>query len=110
MELVPSNNCNFCNVKETPEHRLLTCRRAGEIWRYLDKKTGCNIQTIKDLFEREYSYETRALKLELISIILNDNNSESHVVIERATRFISSLRNHSATFTSTYNDKIGTAV
>jgi len=95
MGLMESNLCKFCNLKETADHRMIECERAKSIWEHLGSKSGGAVTELKDLFELDYDFEIRTLKLELISILLNDNISSSESVLNRSERYISILRGHS---------------
>jgi len=95
MGLANSNLCKFCNVKETPEHRLIECQRAKTIWETLGARTGGVVGEFKDLFELDYDFELRTLKLELISTLLNDSSNTSDFILNKSIRYISTLQKHS---------------
>jgi len=95
MGITESSKCNFCDTKETPEHRLILCIRAKEIWRSLEARTGSPVTDFKDLFELEFNFKLRTLKLELISSLLNDNSSTHGLLLDKSERYISALNKHS---------------
>jgi len=95
MGLAPSSQCNFCNEKENPEHRLINCVRARTIWLNLELKTGGKVENLKDIFDLDFEFESRTLKLELISLLLNDNKNTADNIWKRSLKFIASIQNYS---------------